>query len=74
MKIDPMVQLKHLVDSGALVYIERTGLPSEYEVTVYNVRHHADHGHYGGDTLTEAVNRAWKAFTTWSAVPQSGDD
>lgn len=53
-----LTQVQCLVDAGCLVQIERTTVPCEYEVTVFE---HGTHTHHGGETLDEAVNRAFKA-------------
>jgi len=66
MKIDPLVQLIEILRLRGYVAIEHPASASEYEVTVWDDERRRDHDHYGGRTISEAINRAWKA-----TVPQS---
>lgn len=57
MKVGEMVLLLEcLIDKYDQVTIERN---FDYEVTVYDWEHHY---HFGGKTLEEAVNRAFKGM------------
>ena len=53
-------QLRELLEYGR-VQLEKPGLPTEYEVTVF-AEMGSGHAHYGGDRLSEAISRAHAAL------------
>ena len=56
-KVDPMVQMKALVDMRYRVSIE--AVSAGYEVTLSEPSGH--HAHHAGASISEAMNRAWKS-------------
>ncbi len=58
MKVNPLVQLKDLLELGT-VHIQQL-YRGGYEVTVFVP---GNHTHFEGDTLAEDINRAAKAGT-----------